>query len=1009
MGFFLQNYYYIAFFCGWAFLFFSLTCFLSWRSKLGKLAYFWMFMFGLLSSLVNFLEMFFFGNFLFHTQILYVNAFLNYAALLCFFMSAKVTFGKFNKSRAVKYLIIPCSVIPLAGLFFGINNFANLSFMFLWIPASLIIAYSIYKISVQTEYERKSIFYILLLFICYTTVYTVSEIVKFSGKDIILLQFLCKVALVTIVFIIASLIFTYFKVALEKKGKIYEYIPLYWRHIPIGSILFVVLVAGMFFSMYLENSYKNGIIKNSQTVVSSISETISARLSKSDQISAALSRSPYIKEALSFPLTANRTVVDAMFASYASSFNVYIIFALNNEGSVVFSSDSSQKDFLSGINFQNRQYFTEAKGKGLSKTFTKSFFDENEGYYSSSRIDHVKRGYAGVLVVRDDMEDIAAKLKQYSNIYVVDKNGIVFMSDKDSVYFSSLWPIYDTHAAVKKDMLGSEVFDGDTISINNEYFYVSRKSINDEGWSVVYFSSLNSLKQFKVLSVCVVSGALIIIILLFWTINQSNRIFALALQHKAILSSAKSVAIISTDTSGRIIVYGQGTEDMTGYTKEEIENTNFENIFFDKKNERISFKNAISYSLTPNNEWLCRKKNGEYLTVLINIVPQYSVGHKLIGYIFSAVDITTRKNAELELEHQIRFLQTLVDSMPIAVYYKDEHFRIIGCNKAFEDIMEMPKDEMIGKTSEYVYFDKVSAEVSMNTDEQIRKNISTISYERVVKFRKSGLRNLAFYTSAYQKIGGGFGGIIGVMIDVTKERQMQQERDNLQTSLIQQNKLASLGELAGSIAHEMNNPLSIILGFAQVLRKDSSLGEEARKGVENIFEAANRSKSIITNMLEFARADSSNLHIVDLNDVIESTLQIVEKDFSKAGIEIKKELSADNKAVSVNPMQAQQVLLNMILNAKDAMPGGGTLTVESAVKGKMFVINISDTGIGIPREHLSKIFDPFFTTKDVGKGTGLGLSICYGIVNSHKGDIFVKSVLGKGSTFTIKFPLISQE
>ena len=188
------------------------------------------------------------------------------------------------------------------------------------------------------------------------------------------------------------------------------------------------------------------------------------------------------------------------------------------------------------------------------------------------------------------------------------------------------------------------------------------------------------------------------------------------------------------------------------------------------------------------------------------------------------------------------------------------------------------------------------------------------------------------------------------MIDVTKERQMQQERDKLQTNLIQQNKLASLGELAGSIAHELNNPLSIILGFAQVLMKDGSLGEESRKGVENIFEAANRSKSIITNMLEFARADSAKMNIVNLNDVIESTLQIIEKDFYKSGIDIKKELTSESSFVSANPMQLQQAFLNIILNAKDAMPAGGELAVQSFIKGKMFVIDISDTGMGIPEK-----------------------------------------------------------
>ncbi|MDR1942662.1 MAG: hypothetical protein LBQ04_00860 [Endomicrobium sp.] len=142
---------------------------------------------------------------------------------------------------------------------------------------------------------------------------------------------------------------------------------------------------------------------------------------------------------------------------------------------------------------------------------------------------------------------------------------------------------------------------------------------------------------------------------------------------------------------------------------------------------------------------------------------------------------------------------------------------------------------------------------------------------------------------------------------------MQIERDSLQASLIQKNKLAALGELAGNISHELDNPLSIIIGFAQVLSRNKKLDSETEKGLKNIYDAALRSQKIIKNMIEFARTNSADIRDIDLNNVVKSTLLIIEKGFAKAGIEI----------IKSNAMQMQQVILNILLNAKDSMPNGG--------------------------------------------------------------------------------------
>jgi two-component system NtrC family sensor kinase len=191
-----------------------------------------------------------------------------------------------------------------------------------------------------------------------------------------------------------------------------------------------------------------------------------------------------------------------------------------------------------------------------------------------------------------------------------------------------------------------------------------------------------------------------------------------------------------------------------------------------------------------------------------------------------------------------------------------------------------------------------------------------------------------------------------------------------------------------------------------VLSRDKKLDSETEKGLKNIYDAALRSQKIIKNMLEFARTNSADIRDIDLNNVIDSTLLIIEKDFAKSGIEIIKDLIKFSIFIKSNAMQMQQVILNILLNAKDAMPNGGKITIKSEEEDGNYVLSVSDTGSGIAPEILSKIFDPFFTTKETGKGTGFGLSICYGIVKNLKGEISVKSVIEKGTTFYIKFPIL---
>ncbi|MFZ0928884.1 MAG: ATP-binding protein, partial [Syntrophobacteraceae bacterium] len=227
-------------------------------------------------------------------------------------------------------------------------------------------------------------------------------------------------------------------------------------------------------------------------------------------------------------------------------------------------------------------------------------------------------------------------------------------------------------------------------------------------------------------------------------------------------------------------------------------------------------------------------------------------------------------------------------------------------------------------------------------------------------------------------------------------------------------KLASIGELAAGIAHEINNPVAIMVeeaGWMGDLLEEHELQEtqnveEFRRSLKQISLQGVRCKEITHKLLSFARKTDPVHHKLQVNDTIEGSLSICEQRSKFSNIRIQTELDRSLPAISASPTELQQVFMNLINNAIDAMgSGGGLLEIRSGVVGDKVVVDVADTGHGISKEIMSRIFEPFFTTKPVGKGTGLGLSICYGIIKKLGGDLTVDSSIGLGTTFHVSVPI----
>jgi signal transduction histidine kinase len=233
------------------------------------------------------------------------------------------------------------------------------------------------------------------------------------------------------------------------------------------------------------------------------------------------------------------------------------------------------------------------------------------------------------------------------------------------------------------------------------------------------------------------------------------------------------------------------------------------------------------------------------------------------------------------------------------------------------------------------------------------------------------------------------------------------DRDDLERRLVQADKLSSIGLLAAGVAHEVNTPLAVISTYAQMLTKQVSGDEQKSKLLEKIAKQTFRASEIVNSLLNFSRTSPTEFIELDLNRVIRETTNLVEHQFEKAGVVTELTLADSLPPILGNPGKLQQVFLNLFINARDAMQGGGALRVRSWKDDTVAHIEIADSGQGIAPENLSRIYDPFFTTKGAKKGTGLGLSITYGIVQEHNGVIEVESEPDRGTRFHLEFPSVA--
>ncbi len=355
------------------------------------------------------------------------------------------------------------------------------------------------------------------------------------------------------------------------------------------------------------------------------------------------------------------------------------------------------------------------------------------------------------------------------------------------------------------------------------------------------------------------------------------------------------------------------------------------------------------------------------------------------------------ENARL-YEH-VSELANITTNAPLAIVGTDNNSIITSWNKGAETIFGYKSEEIIGKSSQILIPEDLKIQKNELLSEALRKGIlEEINTERITR-AGTRIHVKITYTVIKDEKGKNLG-LAHIIRNIEKEIELQRQ-------LIQSEKLSTMGQLVSGVAHELNNPLTGIIGFSELLMMEAD--KSIYKDLKRIQEEAARARRIVQNLLSFARMHKPEKTKIDINGIIKNVLELKAYEMRVDNIEIKCNLDQNLPVTMGDPHQLQQVFLNIINNAHQAITSvkrSGTMNIRTCKKETSIIIEFSDTGPGISKENLTRIFDPFFTTKEVGKGTGLGLSLSYGIIKDHGGTIQVVSEEDKGATFTIALPII---
>ncbi|MFC1925264.1 PAS domain S-box protein [Chloroflexota bacterium] len=459
--------------------------------------------------------------------------------------------------------------------------------------------------------------------------------------------------------------------------------------------------------------------------------------------------------------------------------------------------------------------------------------------------------------------------------------------------------------------------------------------------------------------------------------------------------------IISVDRERRIVEFNLAAQKAFGYSKEEVLGDHVSILYADPEEGSKAHEKAIGEGQFTG-EVKNKRKNGETFISYLAASALLNEKDEFLGIMGVSRDITERKQAEDILRESEEKLRLIFESVPEGIVVSDLNGKILDINKNAVHMHDYDsKEELIGRNS----YELVAERERASSIESAMNSLNTghTGLIQCAFVKKDGKEFTAVASQAVLRDASGQPrGMIAVTADITEQQKMQEQ-------LMLADRLASIGQLAAGIAHEINNPLTGVVGISELLM-GRSIPDDIKEDLEIIDKEARRAAEVVKGLLTFARSKGNSKSHEDINSIIQEVLRVRSYEQRVRNIEVDEQFCTDLPHLFVNGAQMQQVFMNLIVNAEQSMLEAhkkGKLKVNTEEAGDMVRICINDDGPGISPENMQRLFTPFFTTKEVGKGTGLGLSICHGIVTEHGGRIYAESEPGLGASFILELPIPS--
>ena len=805
-------------------------------------------------------------------------------------------------------------------------------------------------------------------------------------------------------------------------------------------LLGIIVSAGWFTTRYLGDKARQEILQFNQSTVLTLSSHFTGEFEHIERSVRVLSGSPLIAPALIFRKDEDIANANSALDRYNSGLDSSVTYLMDSNGMTIASSNRNDPDSFVGKSYQFRPYFIQAMKGDLGRYFAVGVTSLKRGFYASYPVKNVEGRIIGVVVSKKDIDEKEADLSRYPYFFLVDPNGIIFLSSRKDMTLKSLWPIsrenrLSLHESGQFGEIGFEAFlpreiaDDMEINFHGRGYIASRRVINTEGWSVIIMTSTEKIFLYKFagvfLSMWIFTLIAIPMIIHYRTFRSAEMLRESEAKYRRIVETANE-GICTTDENDIITYVNQRMADMLGHLPEEIIGKPFVYSIFpeDLAGHAERWSHRIQ-GLSETYERRFRRSDGGECWASVSATPISAKDGRFMGSFAMLTDITERKRAEIELRMSEKRFSRFFSSSPVGTSILSmRDIKFVEVNDVFLKLFGYAREEIIGKNPLDLGI-WTNPEDRVKVVEILQREGRVKDFETRFRWKSGEIGDVLFSGEVIEVAGQQY--LLGLTHDITERKRTEEERRRLEDRLQRAEKMEALGTLAGGVAHDLNNVLGAVVGYSELLLYDSSESSSAKSKATEILKSGLRAAAIVQDLLTLARRGVSNREVLNLNHIVlesQNSPEFAGISSYHPNIRLKTDLEESLLNVSGSAVHLSKSLMNLVSNAAEAMPQGGLITIKTwnqyldrpvsgydeVREGDYVVLCVSDTGEGIPASDMKRIFEPFYTKKVMGRsGTGLGLAVVWGTVKDQQGYINVESQEGKGTVFTLYFPVTREE